>query len=515
MTAASSTPPLRWGVLTFVGAGPGDPQLLTVAGAQAIAEAELVICDLDLDCSAFAAITTADVVSVDADEFQQLQSAITAGVDVVRLVRGDLFAEAESLAVLATCLATPGMRVDVIPGVGRRTAVGSYLGFTSSPCGVFVDARKPIGTWPQADSLFIRSRGKRLATIASEANRPEDESLLLVKDAGLTTQTSERVTWAELASIDVRGEVYLLAGPAVERRTDLDWFTAKPLLDWRVLIPQTQATSEVLVRRLAVHGALPEEVPTVSIEPPRTEGHMEKAVRGIVDGRYGWVVFTSPNAVQAIRDRIEEFGLDARAISGVRIAAVSDRTVRALAKWGLNVDLGPQGDPHTAASMADHFPAHDDMIDPIDKVLVPRADISIDPLLNGLAGIGWDVEDVVAYRTVRAAPPPAETREAIKTGLFDAVAFGSVTAVRNLIGIAGKPHAATVIAAAGPATARACEEHGLRVDVVAADPSPRALADALADFAADRRDQFQDKGLAVSKPSARKRRKYKRRATAS
>ena len=81
--------------------------------------------------------------------------------------------------------------------------------------------------------------------------------------------------------------------------------------------------------------------------------------------------------------------------------------------------------------------------------------------------LGWDVEEVTAYRTVRAAPPPADVRDDIKTGMFDAVLFTSATAVRNMIGIAGKPHAATVVAAIGPATAAACEMHGLRVDVTA------------------------------------------------
>ena len=86
-------------------------------------------------------------------------------------------------------------------------------------------------------------------------------------------------------------------------------------------------------------------------------------------------------------------------------------------------------------------------------------------------GYGWEVDDVTAYRTVRATPPPAPTREAIKTGKFDAVVFTSSSTVRNLVGIAGKPHASTVIAVIGPATAKTAEEHGLRVDVLAPSPS--------------------------------------------
>ena len=107
------------------------------------------------------------------------------------------------------------------------------------------------------------------------------------------------------------------------------------------------------------------------------------------------------------------------------------------------------------------------MLDPINRVFLPRADIATETLVAGLLDLGWEVDDVTAYRTVRATPPPAPTREAIKTGKFDAVVFTSSSTVRNLVGIAGKPHPSTVIAVIGPATAKTAEEHGLRVDVLA------------------------------------------------
>ena len=144
------------------------------------------------------------------------------------------------------------------------------------------------------------------------------------------------------------------------------------------------------------------------------------------------------------------------------------------------------------------------MLDPINRVFLPRADIATETLSAALVELGWEVEDVTAYRTVRAAPPPAPVREAIKTGKFDAVVFTSSSTVRNLVGIAGKPHTGTVIAAIGPATAKTCEEHGLRVDVIAAKPSVVELADALASFAADRRDALIADGEQVLKPSQRK-----------
>ena len=118
--------------------------------------------------------------------------------------------------------------------------------------------------------------------------------------------------------------------------------------------------------------------------------------------------------------------------------------------------------------------------------------------------MGWEVDDVTAYRTVRAAPPAAHVREAIKTGKFDAVVFTSSSTVRNLVGIAGKPHPSTVVACIGPATAKTAEEHGLRVDVLAPEASGDALVDALAEYGVGLATAAAEAGESVVRPSARK-----------
>src|SRR6185312_4030666 len=238
-------------------------------------------------------------------------------------------------------------------------------------------------------------------------------------------------------------------------------------------------------------------------EPPRTPHQMEKAVKGLVTGRYEWIGFTSVNAVRAVREKFEEFGLDARAFAGLRIAAVGGVTAAALREWGLEPDLVPSGE-QSAHGLLEEWPPFDGVLDPINRVFLPRADIATETLVAGLQDMGWEVDDVTAYRTVRAAPPAASVREAIKTGKYDAVVFTSSSTVRNLVGIAGKPHTSTVIAAIGPATAKTCEEHGLRVDVIAGKPSVVDLADALASFAAQRRDAFLEAGEPVLKPSQRR-----------
>ena len=184
-----------------------------------------------------------------------------------------------------------------------------------------------------------------------------------------------------------------------------------------------------------------------------------------------------------MREKLEEFGLDARAFAGVKVAAVGEATAQALVDLGIRPDLVPSGQQSSEGLLADWAP-YDDVFDPIDRVFLPRADIATDTLLAGLKDLGWAVDDVTAYRTVRAAPPPAETREALKGGGFDAVLFTSSSTVRNLVGIAGKPHDTTVLACIGPQTQATADELGLRVDVLSPKPDVATLVEALAEFAA-------------------------------
>lgn len=163
--------------------------------------------------------------------------------------------------------------------------------------------------------------------------------------------------------------------------------------------------------------------------------------------------------------------------------------------------------------LLEDWPPYDPVFDPIDRVFLPRADIATETLVAGLIELGWEVDDVTAYRTVRASPPPAETREAIKGGGFDAVMFTSSSTVRNLVGIAGKPHNVTVIACIGPATAKTAEEHGLRVDVLSPEPSVHKLAEALAAFGAQRREAAREAGETVTRPSERRPGSRRRRTT--
>jgi uroporphyrinogen III methyltransferase/synthase len=178
---------------------------------------------------------------------------------------------------------------------------------------------------------------------------------------------------------------------------------------------------------------------------------------------------------------------------------------------GVRPDLVPV-EEQTTAALLDEWPEFDELVDPINRIFLPRADIATDTLVAGLTELGWEVEDVTAFRTVRAAPPAVETREAIKSGGFDAVVFTSSSTVRNLVGIAGKPHPASIIACIGPATAKTAQEHGLRVDVLPEDASIHALTQALAAHGYALREEAAKAGVVGWRPS-RKRSASRRRAT--
>jgi len=142
----------------------------------------------------------------------------------------------------------------------------------------------------------------------------------------------------------------------------------------------------------------------------------------------------------------------------------------------------------------------------VGRVLLPRADIATETLAAGLTEKGWEVDDVTAYRTVRAAPPPEEIRNAIKSGGFDAVLFTSSSTVRNLVGIAGKPHQRTVVSVIGPKTAETAVEFGLRVDV---QPEHASVPDlVVATYAVELRERLaampakQRRGSKVQGPTA-------------
>ena len=525
------------GRVAFVGAGPGDAGLMTVRAVEYLAAADVVVIDQVSREDVVGRHCRADVEVVDAghgDHGQPLTHAMRAklvvkaakaarGGLVVRLMDGDP-GTFNGLAEEALALHKAGIGFDVVPGVSAALAVPAYAGVpltsgTSQAVHV-ISAHDRKVDWAASASDHVTvvllgapaDLGEALAKLLA-AGRSEDTPVALTERGTTIGQVTRTATLGGVGAVlkDVEFPALAVVGSTVALREQLSWFETKPLFGWTILVPRTKDQSGSTIARLASYGATAEVVPTISVEPPRTPQQMERAIKGLVTGRYEWVGFTSVNAVRAVREKFAEFGLDARAFAGLKIAAVGGVTAAALRDWGLEPDLVPSGE-QSAKGLLEEWPPFDEVLDPINRVFLPRADIATDTLVAGLQDMGWEVDDVTAYRTVRAAPPPAPVREAIKGGQFDAVVFTSSSTVRNLVGIAGKPHPSTVIACIGPATAKTAEEHGLRVDVLAPQASAESLVDALADYGLGLAVAAAEAGEPVLRPSAKKA-SSRRRAT--
>jgi uroporphyrinogen III methyltransferase / synthase len=523
--AAAAKRAAQPGLAAFVGTGPGSAELLTVRAAGLLGRADLVFATAEVADRVRhllpAGAQVRDRSELDADP-RLLVKAVKAGQLAVAAYDGDPLLFGSAAGGAAAC-ARARVRFEIVPGMPAATAVPAYAGIslTSESGG---DIR--IVHAAEVSRLSAETQPPRSLVVLGVEAGPADLAKMLMA-AGWPERTPFTITWngttteqltircalgsvsADLKAAGVSlltetGPAVGVVGEAAGTQQELSWFETKPLFGWRVLVPRTKDQAGSVSERLRAYGAVPEEVPTIAVEPPRTPQQMERAVKGLVTGRYQWVAFTSVNAVRAVREKLEEYGLDARAFAGVKVAAVGEQTGRALLDFGIKPDLVPEGE-QSGEGLAAAWQPYDSVLDPINRVLLPRADIATETLVARLNELGWETEDVTAYRTVRAAPPPAPIREAIKGGGFDAVLFTSSSTVRNLIGIAGKPHAVTVIAVIGPQTAKTAAEFGLRVDVKAPKPSATGLVDALAEYAAGVREAAVAAGEPVRKPSERRR----------
>ncbi|HUH71651.1 MAG TPA: uroporphyrinogen-III synthase [Mycobacterium sp.] len=539
MTTRGRNP--RPGRITFVGSGPGDPGLLTTRAATVLANAALVFTDACVPEPVLALIgkdlppvsgpapaspgatnaegaTDSDhgqgspaVISGGSDirpalgEPAEVAKTLTAeartGADVVRLVAGDPLT-VDAVITEVNAVARSHLHIEIVPGLAATSAVPTYAGLPLGSSHTVADVRiDPRDTdWEALAAapgpLILQATASHLADAARALIDHElaETTPCVVTAHGTTCQQRSVETTlqgltdpAVLGGTDPvgpsAGPLVVTIGKTVANRAKLNWWESRALYGWTVLVPRTKDQAEEMSERLTSYGALPIEVPTIAVEPPRSPAQMERAVKGLVDGRFQWVVFTSTNAVRAVWEKFGEFGLDARAFSGVKIACVGESTADRVRAFGISPELVPAGE-QSSLGLLDDFPPYDSVFDPVNRVLLPRADIATETLAEGLRERGWEIEDVTAYRTVRAAPPSAATREMIKTGGFDAVCFTSSSTVRNLVGIAGKPHARTIIACIGPKTAETAAEFGLRVDVQPETAAVGPLVDALAEHAA-------------------------------
>lgn len=508
MTAGKAGLPV--GKVWLVGAGPGDPGLITVAGLERLREADVIVYDrlvsprlLEHSDLAGAELIYMGKVAGEGNHDQSkindlLIEKARLGKRVVRLKGGDPFVFGRG-GEEAEALRAAGVPFAVVPGVTSATAVPAYAGIPVSHRGLaatFVvvtghedpDKGEPAIDWERlataVDTLVLLMGVKTLPETVDRliAGGRSPETPVAVIRWGTTPD--QRTVTGTLADIVQRVRAAKLQPPAitvvgevVRLRETLAWFEDRPLFGKRVLITRTRRQASTLARLLADEGAAPIELPAIEIEPAADEAATEAALGGLRAGVYGWVVFTSANAVQLFFGLMRERGLDARAFAGAKAAAIGPATADALAERGIVADAVPE--EYIAEGVVE---ALRPLLRSGDRVLVPRAEGARPALIEGLSALGAKVDEVALYRAAVPKEAPAEALALLRDGGIDVVTFTSSSTVRNLAALLDGDVEClreAMVACIGPITADTARELGLRVDVVASEHTVPGLVAAL------------------------------------
>jgi uroporphyrinogen III methyltransferase/synthase len=464
----------------LVGAGPGDPGLLTLKGRRALEQADSILFDhLANPALLRHARPGAERVyvgkkksdhAVSQDEIaSMLVERARAGRTVVRLKGGDLFGRGGEEA---EALAEAGIDFEVVPGVTSPLGVAAYSGVplthrehtsvVTFVTGHDVDAIDwaPVSG---SETLVVFMGLTQAATIAERlvaAGRDPDTPAMAVRWAthpGQETVVAPlRGIGAAIARAGLKPPATIIIGPVVGLRDKLNWFEKLPLFGRRVVVTRAEEQSADLGDRLRALGADVVEFPVIAIRPPRDFGPLDRAIARLSD--YDWLVFTSANGVRRFIERLDQSAADLRSLRG-RICAIGPATRAAVESLHLKVDLMP------AEFVAEGLVAAFERVDLRGaRVLIPRAAAARDVLPDELRRRGAEVDVVEAYRTEApegAVPPP---------GRIDWVTFTSSSTVKNYLALAGREGLAHARAASiGPVTSATLRQHGLE-PAVEADP---------------------------------------------
>jgi uroporphyrinogen III methyltransferase/synthase len=475
----------------LVGAGPGDPGLLTVRGAEVLSGADVVVYDrlsvaslLELAPAGAERISVGKTPrgpSVPQSEINALLVAKgEAGLEVVRLKGGDPFVFARG-AEEAEALAAAGVPFEVVPGVTSAVAVPAYAGVPLTARGratsfTVVTGHQEPGAASETDWDALARVGGTIVVVMGVATRASVAERLLAAGLGPETpvasvqwgtrpdQRTVRTTLAGLATAEIDPPAVIVIGDVAG--LDLAWYERLPLFGRTVVVTRPAASRGALAPRLQRLGAATVELPVIEVGEPADGGAALRAAAGAV-AAYDWVVFTSANAVTRFLPMLR----DARDLGAARVAVIGPGTASALAEHRVVADLVPE--EFVAESLLAAFPAPPPGGG---RVLLPRAAVARDVLPEGLRAAGWHVDVVEAYRTGPATPAPAVVEAAARA---DAVTFTSSSTVTGFLDVAGRQALPPVVACIGPVTAATARRHGLTVDAEAAVHTLDGLVDAL------------------------------------
>ncbi|MHC4480791.1 MAG: uroporphyrinogen-III C-methyltransferase [Planctomycetota bacterium] len=487
------------GKVWLVGAGPGDPGLITVAGLERLREADVILYDrlasprlLEHARPDAELIFVGKVAGKGAHDQGKIDDLLVEkgleGKRVVRLKGGDPFVFGRG-GEEAEALRAAGVPFEVVPGVTSAAAVPAYAGIPVTHRGLastfaVVTGHEDPGKDESAigwgrlatavDTLVLLMGVKTLPETVDrliEGGRPADTPVAVIQSGTTPDQRTVTGTLADIVrrvrEAGITPPAITVVGEVVRLRETLAWFEDRPLFGKRVLITRTRRQASALARLLVEEGAVPIELPTIEIEPAVDEAAAEAALKGLRAGAYAWVVFTSANGVEVFSGLMRERGLDARAFAGAKAAAIGPATAEALAERGITADaIAAQ---YVAEGVVEALRPH---LSRHDRVLLPRAESARPELVEGLSALGARVDEVILYRAAVPREPPAEALSLLREGGVDIVTFTSSSTVRNLAALLGddveglrKP----LVACIGPITAKTARDLGLRVDVEAAE----------------------------------------------
>lgn len=500
-------------IVYLIGAGPGDPGLLTVRGLECLRRADVVVHDHLVPARVLAeARRDAELLDVgDVSPPAGEQEAISLllaekareGKVVARLKWGDPFVFTRG-GEEALFLHEQGIPFEIVPGIPAALGAAAYAGIPVSYTGggdtitLVRGYEDESRTLPAIDwSSLVRLEGSiacyagaqqlpRILEALEAHGWPSDASAAIVYNGTLPSQEALSGTLGMLRDAvrdgSRRDPAVLIVGRVAGFREHLRWFDARPLFGRRILVTRPRDQAPELVNRLTALGADAILAPMIRIAPPDDPGPLQRAADDAAI--FDWIVFTSGNAVDAFMKAFLNGRRDLRSLRGPGLCTVGSGTAERLATYGLRVDLVP--DEFRAEAVVAALAAHG----PLDgaRVLLPRSDIGREVIAEQLRAAGALVTDVVAYRTIleeaqREGDP--DVYGMLLEGRIDVVTFTSASAVRNFARIYGADPAAdllrrTTVAAIGPVTAEAARQLGIEVTIQPAEYTIPALVDAIA-----------------------------------
>ena len=498
---------IRPGTVYLVGAGPGDPGLITLRGMELLQEADSVLYDRLVDERLLRRVRAgAELIyvgkwprseSITQDRIiSHMIERARAGKSVVRLKGGDPFLFGRG-GEEAMAMADAGIPFEIVPGITSAIAAPAYAGIPvthrniAASFTVITGSEDPSKDESQIDWRALSTGAGTLVVLMGLESLSRVVETLVANGMPLNTPAAlvqwgtepyQRTVEGKLGDVLEKGReagleppVIAVFGPVVELRPKIRWFDNRPLFGKRVLVTRSRTQASILAELLTAEGAEPVELPTIEIVPAADHPQLRQAAREI--SSFQWIVLTSVNGVEALFQALAEEGLDTRALAGVRVAAVGPATADALMSRGVRADCVPT--QYVSESIVEELRGR---IHSGDRVLHPRAESGRQVVVEGLSTLGAFVHQVMAYRTVVPEGSREKARELLVDGRIDAVTFASSSSVRNLVELLGddvellkRP----VIACIGPITADTATELGLQVHVQAREHTIPGLVEAL------------------------------------